>query len=88
MNHTEAQSLAQVNSSTILDPVGSNQFMSVQGTLKSLLQHHSSKASILKCLAFFMVQLSPPVHDYWKNYNSEYMDLFSLSDVSAFKYTV
>ena len=30
----------------------------VQGTLKSLLQHHSSKASILRCLAFFMVQLS------------------------------
>src|SRR5574337_1084627 len=29
-----------------------------QGTLKSLLQHHSSKASILRCSAFFMVQLS------------------------------
>ena len=33
---------------------------SVQGTLKSLLQHHSSKASIPQCLAFFMVQLSQP----------------------------
>ena len=32
----------------------------VQGTLKSLLQHHSSKASILRCLAFFIVQLSHP----------------------------
>ena len=32
----------------------------VQGTLKSLLQHHSSKASILKCSAFFIVQLSHP----------------------------
>ena len=32
--------------------------LSVQGTLKSLLQHHSSKASILRCSAFFMVQLS------------------------------
>ena len=32
----------------------------VQGTLKSLLQHHSSKASILQCSAFFTVQLSPP----------------------------
>ena len=31
-----------------------------QGTLKSLLQHHSSKASILQCLAFFIVQLSHP----------------------------
>ena len=35
-------------------------FPSVQGTLKSLLQHHSSKASILRCSAFFMVQLSHP----------------------------
>ena len=34
--------------------------LAVQGTLKSLLQHHSSKASILGCSAFFMVQLSHP----------------------------
>ena len=34
--------------------------LAVQGTLNSLLQHHSSKASILQCLAFFMVQLSHP----------------------------
>ena len=34
--------------------------LSVQGTLKSLLQHHSSKASILQCSAFFMAQLSQP----------------------------
>ena len=33
-------------------------FLAVQGTLKSLLQHHSSKASILQCPAFFIVQLS------------------------------
>ena len=33
---------------------------SVQGTLKSLLQHHTSKASILQCSAFFIVQLSHP----------------------------
>ena len=33
-------------------------FLAVQGTLKSLLQHHSSKASILRCSAFFIVQLS------------------------------
>ena len=32
----------------------------VQGTLKSLLQHHSSKASVLQCLAFFIVQISHP----------------------------
>ena len=34
--------------------------LAVQVTLKSLLQHHSSKASILQCSAFFMVQLSHP----------------------------
>ena len=35
-------------------------FLAVQGTLKSLLQHHSSKASILQCSAFFIVQISHP----------------------------
>ena len=35
-------------------------FLAVQGTLKSLLQYHSSKASILRCSAFFIVQLSHP----------------------------
>ena len=34
--------------------------LAIQGTLKSLLQHHSSKASILQCSTFFMVQLSHP----------------------------
>ena len=34
--------------------------LAVQGTFKSLLQHHSSKASILRCSAFFIVQLSHP----------------------------
>ena len=34
--------------------------LAVQGTCKSLLQHHSSKASILQCSAFFTVQLSHP----------------------------
>ena len=38
----------------------------VHGTLKSLLQHHSSKASIIRHSAFFIVQLS---HDYWKNHS-------------------
>ena len=40
----------------------------VQRTLKSLLQHHSSKASILQHSAFFMVQLTY-IHDYWKNHS-------------------
>ena len=41
-------------------PLGSDWLvlLAVQGTLKSLLQHHSSKASVLRCLAFFIVQLS------------------------------
>ena len=34
--------------------------LAAQGTLKSLLQHHSSKASVLRCSAFFIVQLSHP----------------------------
>ena len=34
--------------------------LAVQGTLKNLLQHHSSKASILRCSAFFMVQVLHP----------------------------
>ena len=42
--------------------------LAVQGTLKSLLQHHSSKASILQCSAFFTVQLTS-IHDYRKNHS-------------------
>ena len=38
--------------------------LAVQGTLKSLLQHHSSKVSIFRCSAFFMVQLS-----HWENHS-------------------
>ena len=41
----------------------------VQETLKSLLQHHSSKASILQRSAFFMVQISYPYKDYWKKHS-------------------
>ena len=40
----------------------------VQGTLKSLLQHHSSKASVLWRSAFFTVQPSS-IHDHWKNHS-------------------
>jgi len=57
--------------------------LAVQGTLKSLLQHRSWKASILWHSAFFMVQLSP-VHDYWKNHSFGCVDLCRQSDVSAF----
>ena len=43
--------------------------LAVQGTLKRILQHQSSKTLILWCSAFFMLQLSNPytfIHDYWK----------------------
>ena len=43
-------------------------FLAVQGTLKSLLQHHSSKASILRCSAFITVQLTS-IHDHRKNHS-------------------
>ena len=43
--------------------------LAVQGTLKSLLQHHSSKASILLCSAFFIVQTLTSINDYWKNHS-------------------
>ena len=42
--------------------------LDVQGTLDSLLQHHSSKASILWHSAFFILQLSHPIHDYRNNH--------------------
>ena len=42
--------------------------LAVQGTLKSLLQHHTSKASILRHSAFF-IPTPTSVHDYWKNHS-------------------
>ena len=49
--------------------------LAVQGTLKSL-QHHNSKAPVLWCSAFYMVQHSHSfVQDYWKNHSFEYADL-------------
>ena len=43
--------------------------LAVQGTCKILLQHHSSKASILWRSAFFTAQLSTSIHDHWKNHS-------------------
>ena len=48
--------------------------LAVQGTLKSLLQHHSSKASILRCSALYSPTLTS-IHDYWKNHSFDKMDL-------------
>ena len=51
--------------------------LAVQGTLQSLLQHHSSKASILWCSAFFTVQRSHPYmsigHHTWHQYTNAYI---------------
>ena len=53
--------------SVLIDCFG---LLAVQRPLKSLLHHHNSKASILWCSAFFMVQLSCIIiHDYWKNHS-------------------
>ena len=43
--------------------------LAVQGTLKSLLQHHSSKASILRPSAFFTSPTLTSIHDHWKNHS-------------------
>ena len=56
-------------------------FLAVQGTLKRLLQQHSSKASIL--WRFYSPTLTS-VHDHWKNHSFDYMDLCWPSDISAF----
>ena len=49
-----------IGASASVLPVDWFDLLAVQGTLRGLLQHHSSKAPILQCLAFFMVQLSHP----------------------------
>ena len=66
--------------------------LAVQGTLKSLLQHHSSKPSILWLSAFFMATLTS-IHDYWEKQNKtkhrfNYTDLCQQGDVSTFYYAV
>ena len=59
-------------------------FLAVQGTLKSLLQHHSSKASILPHSAFFIVQLSHPSMTTGKTIACDFIDFCWQSDISAF----
>ena len=62
-------------------------FLAVQGTLKSLLQHHSSKASILWCSAFFTVQLSHPYMTTGKTIALTRWTLWE-SNISVFQYTI
>ena len=49
--------------------------LAVQGTLKSLLQHHNSKASILSVLSFLYGPTLTSIHDNSKNHSFDYMDL-------------
>ena len=58
--------------------------LAVQRSLKSLLEHHSAKASILWCSAFFIVQLSHPYMTTGKHHSFDWMDLCWQSNVSAF----
>ena len=62
--------------------------LAVQGTLKNLFQHHSSKASILRRSAFFIVQLSHPYITTGKNLSFDQMNLCWQSNVSAFEYAI
>ena len=55
--------------------------LAVQGDLKSLLQHHNSKASILQQSVFFMVQLSHPYMITGKNHSFDCTDLCQQSDI-------
>ena len=58
--------------------------LAVQGTLKSLLQHYISKASIIRRSTFFYSPTLTSIHDYWKRHSLYWMDLCWQSDVSAF----
>ena len=62
--------------------------LAVQGTLKSLLQHHSLKASILQCSAFFIVQLSHPYMTTGKTIALTRRTFVGKVNVSAFEYAV
>ena len=52
--------------------------LAVQGTLKSLLQHHSPKESILWCSAFLIGPALTSVQGYWKDHNLDYTDICQL----------
>ena len=60
----------------------------VQRTLRSLLQHHSSKASILWRSAFLNGPALTTIHDHWEDHNLDSRDLCWQSHVSTFQHTV
>ena len=61
--------------------------LAVQGTLKSLLQHHSSKESAL-ALSFLHSPTLTSIHDHWKNHSLDETDLCWQSNISAFQYAI
>ena len=62
--------------------------LAVQGTHKNLLQHHSSKSSVLQCSAFFIVQLSHPYMTTGKTIVWTSQTFFWQSNISVFQYTI
>ena len=58
--------------------------LAVQQTLKSLLQHHSSKSINFPALSFLHSPTLTSIHDHWKNHSLDQMDLCWQSNVSAF----
>ena len=60
----------------------------VQGTLKSLLQHHSSKSINFLALSFLHSPTLTSIHDHWKNHSLDQTDLCWQSSVSAFQYAI
>ena len=60
------------------------EILAVQGTLKSLLQYHYSKTSVLLVLSLFYCLALTSVPEYWKSHSFYYMDLCRQNNVSAF----
>ena len=84
--NTDASALTSVlptYSGFISLKIGLFDLLVAQGTFRRLLQHHSSKATILWCSAFFMVQLSQPYVTTGKDHNFGCTDLCRQSNVSA-----
>ena len=77
-------SLPNEYSGLISSKVDWSDLLAVQGTLKSLLQHHNSKASILRCSPFFIIKLSLPYTTTRKTIALTRQDLCWQSNVSAF----
>ena len=62
--------------------------LAVQGTLRSLLQHHSLKAAILWCSTYFMPLVLTTVPSHWEDHCFDYMDVCQQSNVSAFQHAL